>query len=173
MSAKRAEVALRAHKDPKLGVPARFEIAAEWLVSLSALNADQAHATLLLVRTLCPHDSLADPVYRRVVGHLDRALAQSPALRTSVEALLAELDGALGLPFIQLSESYRVTLLQKATLHPAFRFLQRASVRYLYDDLEVWQAFGYEGASYHLGGFVERGFDDLDWLPDEDRGAVA
>ena len=173
MSAERAEVAVRAHKDPKLAVPASFEIEAEWLVSLSALDAHQAHATLLLVRTLCPHDRLADPVYRRVVGHIDRALSQSTALHASVEALLAQFDGALGLPFIQLSESYRVTLLQKAMPLPAFRFLQRASVRYLYDDLEVWQAFGYEGASYHLGGFVDRGFDDLDWLPDERPGASA
>ena len=66
-----------------------------------------------------------------------------------------------------------MTLLQKAMPLPAFRFLQRASVRYLYDDLEVWQAFGYEGASYHLGGFIDRGFDDLDWLPDEQPGASA
>ena len=173
MSAERAGATVRAHKDPTLGVPVSFEIEAEWLASLRALNADQAHATLLVVRTLCPHDRLADPVYRRVVGHLDRALAQSPTLRASVEALLAQLDGALGLPFIQLSESYRVTLLQTAAFHLVFRFLQRVSVRYLYDDLEVWQAFGYEGASYHLGGFVHRGFDDLDWLPDDEPGARA
>jgi len=43
-------------------------------------------------------------------------------------------------------------------------------VRFLYDDVEVWQAFGYEGASAHLGGYVNRGFNDLDWLPDPPAG---
>ncbi len=35
----------------------------------------------------------------------------------------------------------------------------------LYDDKEVWEILGYEGASYDKGGYLHRGFDDLDWLP--------
>jgi hypothetical protein len=26
---------------------------------------------------------------------------------------------------------------------------------------------GYEGPSFDKGGYLERGFNDLDWLPDE------
>jgi hypothetical protein len=36
----------------------------------------------------------------------------------------------------------------------------------LYNNPLVWQAFGYEGASFDHGGYLERGFDDLGWLPD-------
>ena len=36
----------------------------------------------------------------------------------------------------------------------------------LYDDHEVWELLGYEGASFDKGGYIDRGFDDLDWLPD-------
>ena len=36
----------------------------------------------------------------------------------------------------------------------------------LYSDPEVWELLGYEGPSYDKGGYVDRGFDDLDWLPD-------
>jgi hypothetical protein len=35
----------------------------------------------------------------------------------------------------------------------------------LYDDAEVWDLLGYEGASFDKGGYLHRGFDDLDWLP--------
>jgi len=35
----------------------------------------------------------------------------------------------------------------------------------LYDDREVWNLLGYEGPSYDKGGYLNRGFDDLDWLP--------
>ena len=30
----------------------------------------------------------------------------------------------------------------------------------------MWQLIGYEGPSFDQGGYVTRGFDDLDWLPD-------
>ena len=36
----------------------------------------------------------------------------------------------------------------------------------LYDDHEVWELLGYEGPSFDKGGYLHRGFDDLDWLPD-------
>ena len=28
------------------------------------------------------------------------------------------------------------------------------------------EAFGYEGEAFEYGGYIERGFDDLGWLPD-------
>ena len=36
----------------------------------------------------------------------------------------------------------------------------------LYNDKEVWDVLGYEGASFDKGGYVNRGFNDLDWLPE-------
>ena len=47
-----------------------------------------------------------------------------------------------------------------------FALLRSTAVVELYDNPLVWKAFGYEGPSAHLGGYVNRGFDDLDWLPD-------
>jgi hypothetical protein len=34
----------------------------------------------------------------------------------------------------------------------------------LYNQKEVWPLFGYEGESYSQGGYIDRGFDDIDWL---------
>jgi hypothetical protein len=28
----------------------------------------------------------------------------------------------------------------------------------------VWPIFGYEGESYSKGGYIKRGFDDIDWI---------
>ena len=36
----------------------------------------------------------------------------------------------------------------------------------LYDHKEVWKIFGYEGESFSKGGYIKRGFNDLDWLPE-------
>jgi hypothetical protein len=158
-------MATLAHKDPALPPLPCCEQEADWLALLSSLNAGQAHCLLQVARTLCPHDKLPEPVYRRVVLQLDRAWQRAPAALDSVLGLLTRLDRVFPLPFVQLSESYRVSALKSLEASPAFRLVQRGTVRHLYDDLVVWQAFGYEGAAYHLGGYLQRGFDDLDWLP--------
>jgi hypothetical protein len=35
----------------------------------------------------------------------------------------------------------------------------------LYRNKQVWPKLGYEGPSFPFGGYLERGFDDIDWLP--------
>jgi hypothetical protein len=34
----------------------------------------------------------------------------------------------------------------------------------LYNNQEVWPKFGYEGESASKGGYMNRGFNDIDWL---------
>ena len=156
---------LRAFKDPALPLPETCDDERAWLAALRCIPADRAATLLSVARTLCPHDALPDAVYRRVVLQIDRACEGQPQALGWVTESVAALDAHFGLPFAGLSESYRVTALKALAGMPAFRFLQRATVRFLYDDLAVWQAFGYEGASYPHGGYVDRGFNDLAWLP--------
>ncbi|MFC6494551.1 hypothetical protein [Ancylobacter dichloromethanicus] len=94
----------------------------------------------------------------------------SPAAAQSLAEFVDRVDAAMPLPFRDLSESYRVAVLTSLEESAAFRLVQRSAVRFLYDDVEVWQAFGYEGASVHLGGYAARGFNDLDWLPEPPAG---
>ena len=35
---------------------------------------------------------------------------------------------------------------------------------YFYGNKNVWPKFGYEGSSWEKGGYINRGFNDLDWL---------
>ncbi len=156
-----------AHKDPALPAPRALPAGRDWVAVLKHLTPDMGETLVIVVRTLYPHDRLPDRIYRRVVAAFDRLAAESPAVQAMIAAVLAALDGDL--PFAELSESYRVATLKRieaagGEATAGFVFLQRAAVRFLYDDIEVWSAFGYEGASTHLGGYVDRGFDDLDWL---------
>lgn len=153
-----------AYKDPRVARLPECSDEPAWFAALSTLEPTPARTLLAVLRTLYPHDRLPDAVYRRVVVAFDRIACTSPALREQLAGFIVALDSATPLPFADLSESYRVTTLKQNESAPAFRFVQRTGVRYLYDDIEVWEAFGYEGASYHLGGYVQRGFDDLDWL---------
>ena len=54
-------------------------------------------------------------------------------------------------------------------------FLERLLAKYnlaqydlvvsLYNQKELWPKFGYEGSSAEHGGYIKRGFADIDWLP--------
>jgi hypothetical protein len=35
----------------------------------------------------------------------------------------------------------------------------------LYGNPQVYQMFGYGGPSAELGGYIDRGFNDIGWLP--------
>lgn len=156
-----------AHKDPKLaGRAIELPEGPEWVGALTVFDAHVAETLLSVARTLYPHDGLPERIYRRVVAEFDRMAGASPNAAQLMAQFVDIADEALPLPFIELSEGYRVEVLKRLEGTPAFRLVQRSTVRFLYDDVEVWQAFGYEGASVHLGGYAKRGFDDLDWLPD-------
>ena len=47
-----------------------------------------------------------------------------------------------------------------------FELLRSTALVEVYTDDRTWQLVGYEGPSFDKGGYVERGFNDLDWLPD-------
>jgi hypothetical protein len=160
----KAENLAIAYKDPALPAPLPVPDGPEWLSLLQNIDAARAETLCAAVRTLCPHDTIPEASYRRVIYHLDR-VAQAPeaaALLRRFCGMLAELST---LPFPELAEIYRVQALKQIESTAEFFFVQRFAIRYFYDNVEVWAAFGYEGASVHLGGYVHRGFNDLDWLP--------
>ena len=47
---------------------------------------------------------------------------------------------------------------------PTFFYLRNRTIESLYRNPVVWQLVGYEGSSIEYGGYIDRGFDDIDWL---------
>ncbi|MBI3798508.1 MAG: hypothetical protein HY268_16290 [Deltaproteobacteria bacterium] len=50
---------------------------------------------------------------------------------------------------------------------PFFQTVRGAMVTDFYNQPVVWKQFGYEGSSWQLGGYLNRGFNDISWLPKE------
>jgi len=70
------------------------------------------------------------------------------------------------LPYAQVAwESDRVTLLQGIEQTAFFKAMRSDLVVSLYNQEELWPKFGYEGSSAEHGGYIKRGFDDINWLP--------
>ena len=132
----------------------------------ATLDPRTAATLTAMARVLYPHDSLDDAFYRRVV---DIVAANADAAE---RALLADgataLDAAEAGAFVDLGEKEKLAALQAIEGAPFFEAMRAATARHLYDDRALWARFGYEGASSHLGGYIERGVDDIDWISEAD-----
>ena len=120
--------------------------------------------TLRAARTMFPHDGLPDEAYDKVVRQLEHDAGNDEGIARTLEEGAAALDDPHR--FTGLDADAQLEALRRAEGTPYFDLIKATAVVALYDNPLVWQAFGYEGPSAHLGGYVDRGFDDLDWLPD-------
>lgn len=118
-------------------------------------------------RALYPHDALPDDVYARVGKELaDRAREDSEAARM-IEDAVSALDA--GRPFAELSADEQFDALKAIEGSDFFELVRSTAVVQVYSDQRTWEVCGYEGPSFERGGYINRGFNDLDWLPDPDE----
>jgi hypothetical protein len=126
------------------------------------LTEQQRKILFRLIRVAYPHDRFPDAPYERTAKQIeDAAGATDEDLDALIEGLVA-----LGDDFLELDEQAATEALRAIDQQPYFRQIHATTVVALYDDREVWDLLGYEGSSVDKGGYVDRGFDDLDWLPD-------
>jgi hypothetical protein len=129
------------------------------------ISPSQAATLTAMARHLFPHDELGDQYYAAAVESLDEQAAADPALTAQLVAGVAELDGAMGLPFIKLSQGNQLKVIETLEGTPFFSTMRAATLGALYGNDTVARSFGFEGSSVEYGGYVDRGFDDLGWLP--------
>jgi hypothetical protein len=115
-------------------------------------------------RIMYPHDTLTDDVYARVAEKLAEAAREdSGAARTIDDGVSALNDGR---PFAELTADEQLEALKGIEGSGFFELVRSTAVTEVYSDPRAWQLVGYEGASFDKGGYIDRGFNDLDWLPD-------
>ena len=76
-----------------------------------------------------------------------------------------------GRPFADLSADGQLEVLTAIEGSDFFELVRSIAVVEVYSDQRTWQLVGYEGPSFDKGGYIDRGFNDLDWLPDPEAGA--
>lgn len=137
--------------------------------SFSALGPDTAKTLLQVARDVFPHDRLADRYYVDAIRPYERAAAKDQVLKALIQGGVRDLDRAahakFGKPYAGVAaEADRVSLLTAIESTPFFQKLRGDMVTSLYDNKAVWPLLGYEGSSWEKGGYISRGFNDLDWL---------
>jgi len=139
------------------------------LAGLQALDPETAATLVGMARAMYPHDRLPDKHYERVVSALDQKAAADGRMKTLlIEGVgwLATTTGRQPSEFANLAVQEQVAALTRLQETPFFRAIAAEVVVNLYSQPDVWPLFGYEGPSNDEGGYVHRGFDDIDWLDD-------
>ena len=141
-----------------------------WAEGSTSLAPATMKTLVKVARDIYPHDFLVDSYYITAVKPWDGKAAKDPAVKAMIEDGVKRLDQDAQdrhkLPYAQVAwESDRVTLLQGIEQTAFFKALRSDLVVSLYNQEELWPKFGYEGSSAEYGGYIKRGFDDINWLP--------
>ena len=130
------------------------------------LDARSRRTLVALLRHAFPHDTFPDGPYQRTADAVLAAAGSNPRTLAQLVQGLEDLDRLREVGFADLDAEPAAALLRGVRDTPFFAAIIDVAVVALYDDHEVWSVLGYEGPSFDKGGYVDRGFDDLDWLPE-------
>lgn len=137
-----------------------------WGLAPKALSPEAMATLVTLARDIYPHDRVPDRFYAVAVKSHDETAATDAAHKALIEEGLADLDTRAGPAGYRLTgwEDDRVAILREIEATPFFQTVRGGLVTGLYNQPDLWPLFGYEGESYSKGGYITRGFDDIEWL---------
>jgi len=137
---------------------------AAWALEVSVISEHEMATLLQMARDIYPHDRIADRFYAVAVKGYD-AEDKKAMVAEGVAALDAAAKDAGHADYVSVGwEEDRVKLLQGMEDSAFFQTVRGGLVTGLYNQKEVWPLFGYEGESFSKGGYINRGFDDINWL---------
>ncbi|HEY4736083.1 MAG TPA: gluconate 2-dehydrogenase subunit 3 family protein [Xanthobacteraceae bacterium] len=141
-----------------------------WAEDATTLTPPTLKTLMKMGRDIYPHDFLGDSYYITAVKPWDDKAAKDPAVKSLINDGVARLDQEANdrhkMPYVQVPwENDRVALLQRIEQTAFFQKIRGDLVVSLYNQKELWPKFGYEGSSAEHGGYIKRGFADIDWLP--------
>jgi hypothetical protein len=139
-----------------------------WGLEVKNLKPETMRTLIKMARDIFPHDRVADKFYAAAMKGFDDK-ASDAAVKKDIEDGVAALDAAakaahkVGYADVGW-EAQRTKLLEGIQGTPFFGGIRGNMVVSLYNQKEVWPLFGYEGESASKGGYINRGFNDINWL---------
>lgn len=146
---------------------------ASWAFEAKALNEDTVRGLVAMARQLYPHDFLDDGPYVKVVADLDASAAEDAELQKTLTDGVGRLGmvvsggNAHEMAFDRQSRGLQLSAIKRAQAedNAFFEAVRGATLGGLYGNPEVAATLGFEGSAVEYGGYLDRGFDDIDWLP--------
>lgn len=138
---------------------------AAWATELTAMQPDTFATLVQMARDIYPHDHVADRFYVAAVKGYDADNDTGRMVSEGIAALDMAAKGAGYGRYLDIGwEADRVAVLRGMQDSAFFQQIRGGLITGLYNQKEVWPLFGYEGESFSKGGYLENGFDDIDWV---------
>lgn len=130
-----------------------------------ALSSPELDALTAYAHTLLP---VLEPTHARY-SMVAQKLAQLAALDPDMGAFIHGGIEVARIPdratWSGLTATDRAEIVARQEGTPFFGFLRWTTTEIVMREPELWQRLGYEGSAIEHGGYLQRGFDDIDWLP--------
>jgi hypothetical protein len=124
--------------------------------------ASQLQMLTTLVRRMFPHDGFPDGPYERCAAAILKAGEEDARIAAQLAQGVREREARR---FADLDADAALAYLRDISGTVFFETVRGKFILTFYDDREVWGLLGYEIDSFAQGGYLNRGFADLDWLP--------
>jgi hypothetical protein len=132
------------------------------------LHPELVEQLVSIYRVMFPHDRIPDEFYQHVVQKLDEKAGQNQNLPGFLSEGVEALNALTGTAWFDLPEEAKLAALKRAEQTSFFQTLRSDFVNFFYSNPAIWPRFGYQGPSNEQGGYLHRGFNDIDWIKSEE-----
>lgn len=139
--------------------------------AVTAPLTDTQKSTLLRIsRDIYPHDSLLDDApYQAVIDAILVEAEGNPAvadlLSKGIEDLEQRAQNIYATNYNAIAKpEEREALLRTIERGDFFQKIRGGLLMGLYNNKSLYPQFGYDGSSWETGGFIDKGFDRIDWF---------
>lgn len=142
---------------------------ADEVAAMGGLDAGTTKTLLKVARDIFPHDQFSDAIYMKGIEPYGQATTKDSKLKALLTDGVKDLDSRahakFGKPYAQVDkEEDRVSMLKAIESGPFFFKMRSDLVVSIYNNHAVWPKLGEEGSAWEKGGYIHRGFDDINWL---------
>jgi hypothetical protein len=139
------------------------------VLAAEVLGADVFKTLTKVARDIFPHDRFEDTLYANAVGTYGEQAKADAKLKKLLQDGVAKLNADANKKFKKAydaveKETDRLTILKAMEKSEFFGKLRGDLVVSLYNQPAVWAKLGYQGSSAEKGGYINRGFNDQNWM---------
>lgn len=112
---------------------------------------------------LFPYQSLSPELYVKVANSI---LALNDPRVTEGLKQLHDLSDQQS--WLKISDDQRINILTTLQQSEFFGLMRANTIAVIYSEPAFFELVGYGGSAIEFGGYINRGFDDIDWLPEQE-----